>query len=311
MATPKRPAVSPLSEAGEEKRPYLGADSSLEEDPEATIITGSEMFSSTHIDPDTEVKSLFTTASSSQSSSVCLGAVADALKIVLGDSSVLQTIAKAVAGEVKKDNEKLLNEIASLKEQVASKDSEILSLQDRIDDLEQYSRRNCLRISNIPEKAGEDTDQLVCVLSEAVGVPLPVEAVERSHRLGRTRDDPVPAGTAKPPPRQIIVKLQSYRHREQLMRARKNLKSVDLKATFPDLSWSSVPVPAGRGQGSPRVYLNEDLTRERARLAATARDMKKGKRVLDTWTRDGAVFVKRLDSSIIRVTSLRQLSTYF
>jgi exosome complex exonuclease DIS3/RRP44 len=228
-------------------------------------------------------------------------------------------IAKAVAGELRKENEELKKEVTRLRKEVDEmRHQGIVELQDKIDELEQYSRRSCLRISNVPEREGENTENLVLAVAEIAGVSLPPEAIERSHRVGRAASFAnVASGAAKggakgSAPRQIIVKLSSYKYREQLMRARKNLRSINMKARMPNLDWSSIPLPRRHDETSPtsttpKVFINEDLTRERSRIAAKARELKRQKLISDTWTRDGVVFAKRNDSTILRMTTYRDL----
>ena len=53
-------------------------------------------------------------------------------------------------------------EVDSLKTQIGFLESRVRDIQSEQDDLEQYSRRNSLRIwSNQPESQSEDTDQIV------------------------------------------------------------------------------------------------------------------------------------------------------
>ena len=42
----------------------------------------------------------------------------------------------------------------------------------------------------------------------------------------------------------------------------------------------------------PGVYINEDLTRENSNLAYVARQLKRRERILDTFTRDGRVYMR-------------------
>lgn len=57
--------------------------------------------------------------------------------------------------------------------------------EDRIDDLEQYSRRNCLKFRGIPESKDEDTDQLIIKsCNETLGVMVESTDISRSHRVG-------------------------------------------------------------------------------------------------------------------------------
>lgn len=68
---------------------------------------------------------------------------------------------------------------------------EIKHLYWRIDDLAQYSRKNCLEISGFAENTKgekEDTDKLVLHICNKVikstGATLDVGSIENSHRLG-------------------------------------------------------------------------------------------------------------------------------
>ena len=45
-------------------------------------------------------------------------------------------------------------------------------------------------------------------------------------------------------------------------------------------------------------YINESLSKGRSSLFYKARQLKKQKLILDTWTRDGNIFVKTLDSTV-------------
>ena len=47
-----------------------------------------------------------------------------------------------------------------------------------------------------------------------------------------------------------------------------------------------------------RMYINESLSKGRSSLFYKARQLKKQKLILDTWTRDGNIFVKTLDSTV-------------
>ena len=110
---------------------------------------------------------------------------------------------------------------------------------------EQYSRRNCIRVFGVPERERESTDQLVCdIAKNHMGVNLKPEQIDRSHRVRRRVE---PAGGLPRRPRAIIVKLTSYRVRQQLMLNKKKLKEnktgfsiyEDLTATNRSLLWDA------------------------------------------------------------------------
>ena len=60
------------------------------------------------------------------------------------------------------------------------------------DEAEQYSGRNCLRVSGVPESPKEITDELILSIATAIDVDLDLRDVDRSHRLGK------PSTTEKP-----------------------------------------------------------------------------------------------------------------
>jgi hypothetical protein len=268
----KRAASSPLSE-DEEKRQCLDVDGSFTTDPDATIITG--MSASTKV------------------------SIAADLKEALSDSNVLETIACAVAHKV---TQGLRQEIASLREQLQEKDRQIESLQDAVDSLEQYSRRNCVRIGPIPESESEDVCAIVEKVASSAGVALPEGAIDRAHRVGKK---PTAYQTFS---RSIIVKLTSYQHKAALMRGRKNLRTVDGANLFTDVSWPTLSSSNSK-PAIHKIFINDDLTKTRSQVAKKARELKKDKRVDDTWVRDGAVHVKRGESKFV-FTNMRDLDSF-
>ena len=105
-------------------------------------------------------------------------------------------------------------------------------LYDRIDDLEQYSRRNCLLFVGIEERDDKDMDALVLnVCKSELEVEASLEDIERSHRLGaRIRqhgmwgDDAEASQRRQQRHRPIVVKFNSYRKRQAVFAAKKKLK---------------------------------------------------------------------------------------
>ena len=100
------------------------------------------------------------------------------------------------------------------------KDHEVkfVHLSDRIDDLEQYSRRNRLLSVGIEERDDEDMDALVLdVCNSELEVQVSLEDIERSHRLaarihqqGEWSDNAEASQRRQQRHRPIIVKFNSY-----------------------------------------------------------------------------------------------------
>lgn len=105
---------------------------------------------------------------------------------------------------------------------------EISELHQRIDDLEQYSRNDCLKFSGIPEptKGKGDTDQIALnvinkyILDDTGLQNMQRIAISNSHRLG-------PRPGTRDPPRDTIVAFVRYRDRALVYSNKRNLKSYN------------------------------------------------------------------------------------
>ena len=62
------------------------------------------------------------------------------------------------------------------------------SLLSETDDLEQYSRRNCLVLHGVNESNEENTNEIIIkTFSEEIGVEIKEDDLDRSHRLGKPK----------------------------------------------------------------------------------------------------------------------------
>lgn len=104
----------------------------------------------------------------------------------------------------------LVKENSELKERVKQLETTVSSLETTIENAELYSRRNCLRISGVPENTEGTTDDYICSLAPTIDVDLKLEHIDRSHRIGKLAT----TGEGRKP-RDIIVKFVSYRKRAQ------------------------------------------------------------------------------------------------
>ena len=100
--------------------------------------------------------------------------------------------------------------------------------------MEQYSRRNCLRISPVPE-ASESTDDIVKTVAKTAGVTLPDNAIDRSHRVGKV------SASRQTTDLPILVKFTSYKYKVAMMKARRGLNKMDATKIFPDSQWPALP----------------------------------------------------------------------
>ena len=118
-----------------------------------------------------------------------------------------------------RENKALKEEHASLKDQVSSSVNDLKLVQKSLNDIEQYTRRDCVEIRGIPlpeDSQVEDTNDIVLQLSRKMAIPLERNDISVYHRIPSSRAsvDPV-----------IILKFVRREIRESLYWARKRLKS--------------------------------------------------------------------------------------
>lgn len=198
--------------------------------------------------------------------------------VEITQASLQQTVTEIVNGVLAGLNTK----IASLESENQHLRQRIQHLEESADNAEQYSRRNCLRVTGIPESENENTDDLILNLARSIDVELTVQDIDRSHRLGR------PTNGVSPRPRDIIVKFVSYRSRAKFYKNRVLTK----------------------GRGHRGVFINEHLTKSRGRLLYLARRLVKSRQLKSAWTSDGVVLVKHMDDSVHRLSRETDLPAY-
>ena len=126
----------------------------------------------------------------------------------------------------------LLKKIDELETEIKNKAEKIQLLENRveileeekefqgkeIDDLEQYSRRNCLLLHGVVETNAECTDDIIIkTCAEELGIDVKLEDLDRSHRLGKVKRN-------YNKPRPIIVKFARYAVRKKAFSNKKKLR---------------------------------------------------------------------------------------
>jgi len=142
------------------------------------------------------------------------------------------------------------------------------------DDIEQYSRRNSIRISGITENKDENTDELVMkTIKEKLNIDITTNDIDRSHRVGLRKPGK---------PRQIIVKLVRHNKKVEILKNRKVLKNI-----------------------STNIRIYEDLSK--GRMDAIQEINNSAKLFIEKlWTNDGTINV-RLNNNPEKIVSLRNL----
>lgn len=183
--------------------------------------------------------------------------------------------------------EKLMNEY---KEKMESYETEIKALklkneelENRLTDIEQYSRANCLEIHGIPYSPTENVEDIVVSVGEALGCQINKNLIEACHRLGKR------SGENKSSP--IIVKFIKRNVKEDILQKRRvkrdfSTRHMNLQSDMP-------------------VYINESLCPVRRAVFYEARRVKNEKGYKYLWIRNGKILIRKTDGS--QVIDLRNI----
>ena len=182
-----------------------------------------------------------------------------------------------------------IQEFRAVSESMEKMKDEINRVTREVNNLEQYSRRNNVRVLGMQESPNENTAQVICDLAKSIGVVLTANDIDRSHRVSRrptaTTGDQLAQGSqsyaevsrsTETRPRAIIVKMTSYKLKEALLRNRRKLK------------------------GSGTVIV-EDLTKRNSELLSTVSKMKD--KVCAAWSTDGRII------ALLKSTGKKKLIT--
>ncbi|KAH3726177.1 hypothetical protein DPMN_052034 [Dreissena polymorpha] len=83
-----------------------------------------------------------------------------------------------------RDEIPLLNEISGLKLSVKTMCNQVAVLEQDLDDANQYSRRHCVIVSNVPENEDESTDGILKQIAIDNGSNIVLSDIDSSHRNG-------------------------------------------------------------------------------------------------------------------------------
>lgn len=195
----------------------------------------------------------------------------------------------------------LTSKIDNLETLLVAKDKKIQELEYRIDDLEQYTRKDDVIVTGLPiqrtfveavinddesaiaEKNKEPTmkenevEKQTLEYLNKFGMNILDTEVSACHVLGKKKID----GTQT-----VIIRFVSRKTKERvLFYARKKM-------------WGS------------GVFVNEHLTKKNGQIAKRARELKKAGKLMDTWVRDTKVFIKIAEKQVRVVKNIEELSQF-
>lgn len=191
--------------------------------------------------------------------------------------------------EQSKKIDDLLKVIDELRQENVNLKETVVKLELRLDEVEQYSRANSIEIFGVPELKNEDTYDIVKNICTALDVKITRENIDVCHRLGR------PGGGSDGRPRGIIAKF---------VRREDKLKVLSMRKVKRNFSTSHL----GYDQPAVPVYINENLSPQRRKLFAAAREVKKTKQFTYLWVQNGNILMRKDQGTpVVRITTLSDL----
>ena len=155
------------------------------------------------------------------------------------------------------------NKLTAAKNTLKDQRYETERLENSLDTLKQYTRKNSLEIHGIPESLYRNTQDAVLKVAEALNVTIVPSEIEICHKLKRNKG-----------PQPILVKFLSHQIKSKLYRERTKLKNVKISDIYPSYS-SSV---------ESRIFIHENLTSYRKEVVAEANRRRRDGTLLSIWT---------------------------
>ena len=252
-------------------------------------------------------------------SSTLVLAFIEALITKLNKAIDYDRISTAVSNQVERLIKPLTDKLAEKDAEIDQLTSKCQALEERCDDLEQYSRKDSIRIFGLPEIPDEnpyDSVTWLCNTQMKLKPPLTLGEISNCHRIG-----PMSSHATKPRP--MIVRFTTNRSKQCVMANRKKLKGVDGNDILGPRPGDPTPAEMNADDEHEKqtpatdltteimpVYINDDLCKARAILAFRARQLKNDKKINDTRVNRGMIIIKDKVNKIHSLSALSQLEQF-
>ena len=185
--------------------------------------------------------------------------------------------------DIKEYNENMKSQIQQTEENINNLGKDDYNLLVKLDELEQYARRDCLEITGIPIVPNDNPVILIQEASKIIGVDLEASDISIAHRL--------------PPSKKVkdrtIVKFTRRVKRDEIYNKRKHLKSKRTK----DLPSVSCEIESDAVSHKAQIHINESLTPYRRRLFGRLLQFKRNQGYKFLWTTNGKILLKKSETS--------------
>lgn len=197
-------------------------------------------------------------------------------------------------------NESKVQKMDGLAEKLKSCETQIQSLTDENDRINQYGRFNNVEISGIPLKKNENLQAIMRDLFIKVGLPYSDEIIDSIHRVRRypdpvrgkpkrlTDDDDESSTTGRNVDQRrdpsIIVRFSRRRCKDELIAAVRSRRGI----LTSDIGVDGPPRP---------IFVNEHLTPKNKLLLRRARELKTEKGYMYIWVRNCVIHMRKKDNA--------------
>ena len=192
--------------------------------------------------------------------------------------------------QLKKENKKLKARLNDVELDLDDAAEKFIELEKTTTKLDQYTRRENLGISGIPDNLPDDDleDKALQILNTITGRDGPTSIkskhIQAVHRLKKEKDDQ----NSK-----VIVRLTSRKHAFDVFKNKKKLQND--------------------GFGFKDTFINENLGPETKAIFDVARSLKKKKLIFSCWTFNGVVHFKKKENDTrgTKVFHISEFKNYF
>ena len=191
---------------------------------------------------------------------------------------------------------------ASLEAENATLTKKLQTCETSLNNLEQYSRRECVEISGIPEVKEENTDDIVIKVGSLIGLDIEKHDISISHRLPKpsysaaVREGPRPSSNASSRAPNIIVKFVRRETRDRFYKGRKLLRDKSTRDL--DLARYS----------ENKIYISENLTQANKDIFKESLQVKKDLKYKFIWTFYGRTYLRKdSESPVVAILKLSDL----
>jgi hypothetical protein len=185
--------------------------------------------------------------------------------------------------------ESILRENSLLNEKVDSQARTIESLSLRLNQMEQFSRSDCVEILGIEERQNENCKDLIMGIASASGIHLESRDISTAHRMPNS-------GGGK---RKILARFVGRNTRDQILRAIRTKRTTvtDLNDELKKKGSPQISVMKNR----QNIFANENLTSRNRGVFIKALELKKRLKLSSTWTENGITKMRLEKDGPIRI----------